>query len=114
MFSSSSRGEDIHLHIGDALTLIEPLSVQPWDLVYIDANKRFYPQYYQRVKPFVNVGGYILADNTLWSDHVLDDDRRDAQTEGIRMFNEIVASDPDVFVVMLPVYDGLTIIKKIR
>ena len=113
VFSSSPRCADIHLHIGDALCLIGQLSTEPWDLVYIDANKRHYSDYYRLVKPFVATGGYILADNTLWSDFVLNDDHNDPQSAGIRQFNDLIAADPDVEVVMLPLYDGLTIIRKV-
>ena len=112
LFAGSSRCADIHLHIGDASELIGQLSAEPWDLVYIDANKRFYSDYYKKAKPFVAAGGYILADNTLWSDFVLDDSRHDAQTQGIRGFNDLVAGDPDVECLILPLYDGLTIIRK--
>lgn len=112
VFSRSPRAADIHLHIGDALELIEPLSTEPWDLVYIDANKRDYAEYYQKVKPYVRPGGYILADNTLWSDQVLDPGRHDPQTEGIRRFNDLIASDSDMEVIILPIYDGLTIARK--
>lgn len=111
LFAASARADDIHLHIGDALNLIEPLSTEPWDLVYIDANKRHYVDYYRLVKPHINHGGYILADNTLWSDAVLDPSRHDAQTEGIRAFNDMVAADSDVEVLILPLYDGLSIIR---
>ena len=110
-FAQSPRAADIHLHIGDALALIPGLSSLPWDLVYIDANKRSYSEYYQAVKPFVRPGGYSLADNTLWSDQILDPERHDPQTEGIRRFNDLVAADSDAEVVMLPLYDGLSIIR---
>lgn len=111
-FANSDRAADIHLHIGDALSLIPELSTSPWDLVYIDANKRHYVDYYNAVKQHVNPGGYILADNTLWSDYVIDSTHDDPQSRGIRQFNDLVAADPDVEVVMLPIYDGLTIIRK--
>lgn len=114
LFSRSPRSADIHLHIGDALDLIGPLSDRQWDLVYIDANKRLYTDYYRLVMPHVAVGGYVLADNTLWSDFVLDESHHDAQSEGIRQFNDLVAADSDAEVVMLPLYDGLTIIRKLR
>lgn len=110
-FDAHPRGSDIHLHIGDALEVVEALGEQ-WDLVYIDANKRYYTQYYNMVKPKVRHGGYILADNTLWSDYVLDSSRRDAQTLGIRDFNDSVAADSEVEKIILPLYDGLTIIRK--
>ena len=113
LFADSSRSAHIHLHIGDALELIDSLSTAPWDMVYIDANKRNYPDYYRLVKPHVAPGGYILADNTLWSDFVLDEFHRDAQSVGIRAFNDLVADDSDVEKVILPLYDGLTIIRKL-
>lgn len=111
VFAESPRRDDIHLHIGDAMDLIDHLSSQPWDMVYIDANKRHYSDYYRLVKPHVAPGGYILADNTLWSDAVLDPDARDPQTQGIRAFNQLVADDPDAEAVILPLYDGLSIIR---
>lgn len=112
VFGESPRSADIHLHIGDALEVVDSISAEPWDLVYIDANKRIYTEYYERVFPHVSPGGYILADNTLWSDAVLDPARNDAQTAGIRAFNDRVAADPRVETVMLLLYDGLTIIRK--
>lgn len=111
-FEASPRAEQIHLHIGDALKLIPEISSEPWDMVYIDANKRLYTEYYEMVKPLVRQGGYILADNTLWADYVLDPKRNDAQTEGIRKFNDTVAADDTVEKVILPLYDGLTLIRK--
>lgn len=111
-FEASPRGADIHLHIGDALELIPEISAEPWDLVYIDANKRQYLDYYEAVKPLVPSGGYIFADNTLWADYVLDPARHDAQTLGLRRFNDAVADDDEVEKVMLPLYDGLTLIRK--
>lgn len=111
-FGRSPRAADIHLHIGDALEVVPHLGGEPWDLVYIDANKRSYSEYYGMTKALTRPGGYILADNTLWADYVLDPSRHDAQTEGIRRFNDLVAADPTVEKVMLPIYDGITIIRK--
>lgn len=115
VFGRSPRAADIHLHIGDAMQVVPAISSEPWDLVYIDANKRSYPDYLSLVKPLVAAGGYIMADNTIWSDFVLDTTRRhDPQTLGISAFNDAVVADPDLECVMLPLYDGLTIIRKIR
>ena len=112
VFARSPRARDIHLHIGDAMQVVPAISDRPWDMVYIDANKRSYPDYLALVKPLVAPGGYILADNTIWSDFVLDTGRRhDPQTVGIHTFNEAVAADPGLECVMLPLYDGLTIIR---
>ena len=105
----------VQLHIGDAMELITELSDAgaPWDLVYIDANKRLYSDYYRLVKPFVRLGGYILADNTLWGGKLTADKTpHDAQSRGIEAFNDLVAADSDVETVMLPAWDGLTIIRK--
>ena len=106
-------GHPISLHIGDAEELI-PRLMDEWnyDMVFIDANKRRYPEYYCAVLPHLPHGGYIIADNTLWSDKVLDPEAHDAQTGGIRAFNDLVAADPDVEKIILPVRAGLTIIRK--
>ena len=112
-FGMSPWAERIHLHIGDALDVVAEISVEPWDLVYIDANKRIYCEYYEMLKPLVRPGGYILADNTLWSGKVTDTDAyNDAQTVGIDRFNCMVAEDVDVEKVMIPLRDGLTLIRK--
>lgn len=107
--------ERVHLHIGDALTVIPLLAAQgaTYQMVYIDGNKREYSAYYKAVKPLVSPGGYILADNVLWDGKVLDSTATDAQTKGILAFNDLVANDPDVFNVLLPLGDGLMLCKKL-
>ncbi len=104
----------ITLHMGDALALIPQLGEQygPFDLVLIDANKRDYCRYYDLVLPLLPSGGIILADNTLWAGKVAQRGKRDAQTRGIEQFNRKIAADPRVSVVMLPVRDGLSVIRK--
>ena len=82
-----------------------------YDLVFIDANKRRYVQYYQIIRPYLKSGAVILADNTLWADKVLNVDAHDSQTEGIRAFNDLVAADEGVEKVILPLRDGLTLIR---
>ncbi len=115
VFDASPWGDRIVLHIGDAMSVVPEISTEPWDLVYIDANKRCYVDYYNMVKPLVRTGGYIFADNTLWSGKVLDiETNHDAQTRGVDDFNRLVAADTDVEKVMIPVRDGLTIIRKIK
>lgn len=102
----------IHLHIGDALELLPRLlEANAYDMVFIDANKRFYPEYYALIRPAMRHGSYILADNTLWGDKVLDPDADDAQTRGVKAFNDLVAADPSVAKVIIPVRDGLTLIR---
>ncbi|MBD5216690.1 MAG: O-methyltransferase [Bacteroidales bacterium] len=106
------EGHPIELHVGDAEALLPSLlAANSYDLVFIDANKRRYVQYYETILPALHSGAYILADNTLWSDKVLDPEARDPQTDGIRAFNDLVATDPRVEKVILPVRDGLTIIR---
>lgn len=103
--------EMIHLHIGDARKVLEDIDAQ-WDMVFIDANKRNYLDYYKMVLPHVKPGGFIIADNTLWYGKVTDASAHDAQTAGISEFNDFVASDTRVEKVMIPLRDGLTIIYK--
>ncbi len=102
----------IRLHIGDAMEVVPALN-RMFDVVYIDADKRMYSRYYDLVFDFVPPGGIILADNTLWDGKVVADPLpTDAQTRGILAFNEKVKADTRVEKVMLPLRDGLTIIRK--
>ncbi|MCF0236464.1 MAG: class I SAM-dependent methyltransferase [Bacteroidaceae bacterium] len=107
-----SQSVDIRLHIGDIFALLPPMGLR-LDLVFVDANKRDYCDYYDLVMPMLRVGGYLIADNTLWDGHVVDPERCDPQTEGIRAFNTRVADDARVEQVILPIRDGLTLIRKI-
>lgn len=110
--SRSDVADRISLHIGDALKVVPKLGIQ-FDLVFMDGEKRQYPQYYEMVLDHVRPGGYILADNTLWDGHVVDSAYdRDEQTVAIRRFNDMVAADDRVEVAMIPIRDGLSIIRK--
>ena len=111
-FQGSPYAERLHLHIGDALELVPKMDVQ-WDLAFVDADKRQYIDYYEMLLPRMKKGGFILADNTLWYGHVLEDRQKesDLQTRGIMEFNEMVAADNRVEKVILPIRDGLTIIR---
>lgn len=106
--------EDIaHLHIGDAKKIIPTLD-KMYDIVYIDANKREYIQYYDLVFDKVRQGGYILADNVLWSGKVLlDNPPKDAQTQSIIAFNKKIEEDDRVENVILPIRDGINVICKL-
>ena len=106
--------EDIaHLHIGDAKKIIHTLD-KIYDIVYIDANKREYKEYYDLVFDKIRPGGYILADNVLWSGKVLlDNPPKDAQTQSIIAFNKMVAADPRVENTILPIRDGINVIYKL-
>jgi len=105
--------DKIRVHFGDAMEIIPQLN-ETFDLVFIDANKRVYSEYFDLVFPFVRQGGLILADNTLWDGKVLDEHipTVDKQTWGILHFNEKIKNDPRVENVILPLRDGLTMIWK--
>ena len=108
----SPWGHRVKLHIGDANVILPQLKEQ-FDLAFIDANKRQYVEYYHLVMDHLKPGGYIIADNTLWDGKVVDWGKKlDAQTAGILAFNDLIAADPRVEVVMIPLRDGLTIAYK--
>ena len=110
--SLSPLGEKIELRVGDCKEII-PTLPSNFDLVFIDADKREYPAYLDLIYTHVRAGGFILADNTLWDGHVIDPAYdRDRQTQGLRAFNDLVAKDDRLEKVILPVRDGLTIIRK--
>jgi caffeoyl-CoA O-methyltransferase len=111
-FSRSEFGHKISLHIGDALELI-PLMDGLFDLVFVDADKRQYMEYYEAALPKVKPGGFLLADNTLWSGKVLGEiAQNDAQSLAVSKFNDYLANDSRVEKIILPIRDGLTIIYK--
>lgn len=112
VFEKSGLADKIHLHIGDASSIIPGLDGL-FDVVFMDGNKRHYSQYFDVVFPKLRLGGLIIADNTLWDGHVLEDSK-DAQTLGIQMFNDKVAADERVERVIVPVRDGMTLIRKIK
>ncbi len=103
----------ITLHIGDACQTLSALS-GPYDLVYMDANKREYVTYYNLVIDKVRPGGLILADDVLWDGKLWQNPvPHDRQTQGIIAFNDLVVSDPRVESVLLPIRDGLNVIRKL-
>ena len=102
----------IDFRIGDAIIEAPKLGVT-FDMVFIDGDKRTYVETYEMALSVLRPGGFILADNTLWDGHVVDADYdHDGQTLGIRKFNDYVAEDPRVEIVMLPLRDGLTVMRK--
>jgi len=110
--NQSEYKEKIKLHIGDALTVIPELN-ETFDLVFIDADKRLYSEYYDLIFDKVRPGGIIIADNTLWGGKVLEDSHpSDKQTIGIQQFNDKIANDKRVEKVIIPLRDGLTLIWK--
>ena len=118
--SRSPLGEKIELVIGDAKEILSDLTFgahnkENFELVFIDADKREYCAYLDLVYPLVPVGGLILADNTLWDGHIIDPAYdKDKQTLGLRAFNEKLKEDDRFEQVILPLRDGLTMIRKIK
>jgi predicted O-methyltransferase YrrM len=109
-FNNSPFGAKVTLHIGDAAQIVPSLG-KKFDMAFMDANKRTYCETYEMLLPLMNPGGFILADNTLWDGKVTDPDaNHDPQTSGICRFNDMVAADPRVEKVILPLRDGLTLI----
>ena len=111
-FEKAGIQQKVEQRIGSALDII-PTLTETFGLVFIDAHKSEYPAYYDAVFDKVISGGYIIADNTLWSGKVLDEPAADDfQTLGIIQFNETVRNDNRVEIVILPLRDGMTIIRK--
>lgn len=119
----SPWADRVELIIGDVTELLpqlikslEPLEKQLFDLVFMDANKRDYCDYYHLVMPYLRPGGCIIADNTLWDGHVVDPAyARDAQTRGILAFNDLMRQEAEagkIELCLLPIRDGLTLIRK--
>ena len=129
-FERAGLSEKIDLHIGDCKETLKRMrsemgldKVAPhsetaveehlYDIVYIDANKREYPEYYELVFDMIRPGGLILGDNVIWDGKVCQDPMpQDKQTLGIARFNDMVSADPRVESVILPMRDGLNVIRK--
>ena len=108
----SPVADRIDFRIGDALTEAPKLGIM-FDMAFIDGDKRHYHECYDVVLDILRPGGYIIADNTLWDGHVVETEyAHDHQTQGILDFNDYVAADDRVEQVILPLRDGLTLIRK--
>ena len=110
-FSESEFASKIKMLKGNALVIVPELE-QKWDLVFIDADKENYQKYYDLTLPKLNKGGFIIADNVLWSGKVVDANENDVDTTALRSFNTSLIEDNRVEVLMLPVRDGLTVVRK--
>jgi len=109
----SPMADKVEFIIGDAIKEAPKLGLE-FDMAFIDGDKRTYVETYEMVLDILKPGGFILADNTLWDGHVTDPAYdRDHQTLGIRRFNDHIAQDNRVEQVILPLRDGLTLIRKI-
>lgn len=110
-FERSKYAEKIILHTGNALVIIPQLD-EKWDLVFIDADKTGYLEYYNLILPHVRSGGVILADNVLYHGEVLQEPVKGKNAKAISLFNEFIKTDDRVEHVLLPIRDGLMLIRK--
>lgn len=110
-FDGSPYADRIEFVIGDVLDIL-PTRNDTFDLAYVDGNKRQYIDYYDLILPRLTSSGLFIADNTLWNGNVNDPAHHDAQTQAIRDFNDRVANDPQVETIILPIRDGLTLVRK--
>jgi predicted O-methyltransferase YrrM len=108
-FDKSPWGEQIVQHLGEAVDIIPALDLK-FDLVFIDADKENYLNYFELIVPKMNKGGIILSDNVLWSGKVLEPlQPNDLSTKVLLEYNQLLATDPRVETVLLPIRDGLTV-----
>lgn len=108
----SPVADRIDFRIGDANVEAPRLGIM-FDMAFVDGDKRTYRETFDTLLPIIRQGGYIIADNTLWDGHVVDPTyAKDSQTHGIDTFNDYIARDTRVEKVILPIRDGLTIIRK--
>jgi predicted O-methyltransferase YrrM len=110
-FSKSNQNKQVTLHVGNALEIIESLPFQ-WDLVFIDADKTAYIDYYEKLVPRLSERGIILADNVLFHGQVLENPVTGKNAKAIQAFNEHVQQDPRTEQVLLTIRDGISFIKK--
>ena len=119
--AKSPFNDRINLHIGDAMEIVPRLHAEggDWNMVFVDADKRQYPAYYEMLLGYLSPGGWMLVDNTLWNG-VLEKisvqsptiGKHDLQAVRIAEFNELVRNDPRVEKVILPIRDGITVIRQ--
>ena len=108
-FDKSPWGKQIFQHLGEAVDIIPTLYIK-FDLVFIDADKENYLNYFELILPKMNKGGIILSDNVLWSGKVLEPlNPKDLSTKILLEYNQLLATDPRVETVLLPIRDGLTV-----
>ncbi len=108
-FDKSPWGSQIFQHLGEAIDIIPTLEIK-FDLVFIDADKENYLNYFEMILPKMNKGGIILSDNVLWSGKVLEPlQKNDISTKVLLKYNELLKNDPRIETVLLPIRDGLTV-----
>lgn len=101
----------VHVHFGNALEIIPTLD-ETWDLVFLDADKQHYVTYYEQVLPRLRPGGLLLADNVLWSGRIMEENPTDKELRGLQAFNDHVIQDSRVECVLLPVRDGIMMVRR--
>jgi len=112
-FQRAGIQDKVKLHIGDAVEIVKTFAFQ-FDMAFIDGDKRQYPTYYEEVFDKIKSGGYILIDNVLWYDKVITEPKdNDTYTKGIQELNNIVQNDTRVENVLLPLRDGLMVVRKL-
>jgi len=113
--ASSPYGDRVNLVIADAVEFCASQPDESYDMMFMDADKRQYIAYYKEAMRLLRPGGLLIADNTLWDGHVVESDHaRESRTAAIMEFNDFVAADPGVEKVILPLRDGLTLIRKLN
>ncbi len=111
-FKKSKLSNQIHLHIADAGQFLKEYSGEPWDLIFLDAAKKNYPEYFDLLQAQTKEGSVIIADNVLWSGKVLEDSHTDTSTTALREYAKKVHQHPDWQNVMVPLRDGLMMARK--
>lgn len=112
-FRKSPFADKITLHIGSAESVMKNMDPESFDMIFLDADKRRYCEDFMLALPLLKEGGYIIADNTLWAGHVVNPDKaKDPQTAGIMAFNDMIARRDDIENVIIPIRDGVTLIRK--
>ena len=105
--------EQVELRLGEALDLLPDLPAEAFDLIFLDADKANYPRYYPLLKRLLKPGGWLLIDNVLWNGKVWDGHSKDKDTEAVRVLNRMVGEDEGVENVLIPVRDGINIVRKL-
>ncbi len=111
-FKKSGYRDQIIQYTGNAMEIIPQMDIK-FDLIFLDADKKNYPAYYELVLPKLKKGGLLLADNVLWYGKVADPQINDPETDALRKYNEILVNDPAMEVIILPVRDGISLARKL-
>lgn len=111
-FNKSSLNNKIKVHVGNAASIMEELD-EIWDLVFIDADKTGYVEYFTRILPKIKKNGFILADNVFFHGQVLETEPKNKNAKAIKAFNDIVFNNKEIDKMMLPIRDGLYLIRKL-